>query len=218
MSALKTTFAKIKSHRPCVSGWEKLLANCNPERDMQKEISLMQIYESNGIANAIWALRCWDFRDYCLFAAEALERALPLYEDRFSAEPACREVIDAIRMYSNGQLDLQSAEKIFASTNQVLHEMENNPYDFPSDAPAWSVLQAALTAINTIAFLLTDTDVSDDYRRELSGEGLRSAINYIASIFDLPGCEWATTAHEILVDLFIQYFWEGDGAYSPSLP
>jgi len=65
---LKTTFGKIKSFNPCKGGWLKLM-ELNAEGDMNKEISILEILNHNGVKDAYWALRTQDYRDFCLILA-----------------------------------------------------------------------------------------------------------------------------------------------------
>jgi len=64
---MKITLRKIWEHYPCC---ENLGTH-----DADIEVSLIQILESNGIQDAVWALRCFDYTDYCLFLADVAVHA-----------------------------------------------------------------------------------------------------------------------------------------------
>ena len=65
---MKTTLKEIWSHNPYCknddTGWGLLIKNLGTS-DLSTEVSLIQILESNGIKDAVWALRCFDYFDYC---------------------------------------------------------------------------------------------------------------------------------------------------------
>jgi len=98
---VKTTLNIIKSHRPCKPGWDELLNSLNKETPDDEPLDLMHILESNGIKDAVWTLRCFDYLDYCLFLADVAERALFIYETK-GVSDAPRKAIQAIRDYKVG--------------------------------------------------------------------------------------------------------------------
>ena len=102
---MKTTYEKIKSFCPCSDGWKKLLENTNPEMDMEKEIELIDILKSNGIKDAVWALRCFDYLDYCLFLADVAESTLPIFEKKYPDDDRPRKAIQAIRDYKENKIE-----------------------------------------------------------------------------------------------------------------
>ena len=75
---MKTTLNEIKAKSPCGSGWRKLLGSLDKTEADDAPIDLMYILKSNGIQDAVWALRCFDFKDYCLFLADVAESVLPI--------------------------------------------------------------------------------------------------------------------------------------------
>lgn len=53
----ETTLAAIRANHPCLSGWKQLLAHLGkPEAD-DEPLPILTILESNGLADALWALR-----------------------------------------------------------------------------------------------------------------------------------------------------------------
>ena len=93
---MRTTFAKIKSFKPYIRDWEKLCKNLNPEMDMNKKVSLMEILAGNGIEDAVWALRTQEYRDYCLFLADVAESVLHIFEKKHPDGKRPRNTIEAI--------------------------------------------------------------------------------------------------------------------------
>ena len=115
---MKTTLNEIKSKSPCGSGWRKLLASLDKTEADDDPIELMYILKSNGIQDAVWALRCFDFKDCCLFLADVAESVLPIYEKRGKSK-APREAIKIIRDYHAGNAtrdDLKNAAYAAADT------------------------------------------------------------------------------------------------------
>lgn len=71
MPNLKTTLGVIRSHSPCESGLKKLCKTFGT--DPETAITLLQILDSNGVNYAYWALRCWDYKEYCSLLAKVAE-------------------------------------------------------------------------------------------------------------------------------------------------
>lgn len=84
------------------------------EMNMTKEINLTDILKSNGIKDAVWALRCWDYMDWCLFICEVAESVLPIFEEQHPNDDRPRKALQAIRDYKDGKLTKQKMKDIFA--------------------------------------------------------------------------------------------------------
>ncbi len=114
---MQTTLNIIKSHGPCKDGWETLLKSLGKTKPDDEPIDLITILKSNGIKDAIWCLRCFEYRDYCLFLADLVESVLPIYECYKFDNPAPRKAIKAIRDWHDGKIsdaDLKSAARAAA--------------------------------------------------------------------------------------------------------
>jgi hypothetical protein len=55
---LTTTLNAIRAHDPCVKGWGKLLAHLGKTGPDDEPVTLATILDSNGLDDALWALRC----------------------------------------------------------------------------------------------------------------------------------------------------------------
>jgi hypothetical protein len=76
-----------------------LISYHNPS-SLDKEISIKEIVESNGLNDAIWALRAVDNAEaLTLLSIEAAEFVLPVYEKRFPGDMRVRDCIDACKKY-----------------------------------------------------------------------------------------------------------------------
>lgn len=54
---ITTTLNAIRQHHPCADGWAKLLASLGKTGPDDEPLSLVTILDSNGVDDAVWALR-----------------------------------------------------------------------------------------------------------------------------------------------------------------
>ena len=96
---MQTTLNKIKQHNPCTEGWAKLLSYLNKTEADDEPLELTTILESNGIEDALWALRAVDGKDreIRLMACDFAESVVHLANDE-----RCNKAIEVIRRYANG--------------------------------------------------------------------------------------------------------------------
>ena len=105
---MKTTLSAIRAHGPCASGWRKLLAHLNKTEADDEPLSLLMILDSNGLDDALWALRAVEGYDrekrlYAVWCARQVkhllidQRSLNALEvaERFARGRATREELDA---------------------------------------------------------------------------------------------------------------------------
>ena len=102
-----TTLNKIRENSLCRNGWEKLLKSLDKTQADDEPLSLMYVLESNGIEDAIWCLRCFDYKEYCLFLADVAESALSIYKEKYPEDNRVDECIKAIRDYHAGDVDIE---------------------------------------------------------------------------------------------------------------
>jgi hypothetical protein len=135
---MKTTLNEIKSHNPCLDAWEKLLGNLNKTKADDELLDLITILKSNGIKDAVWALRCFDYLDCCLFLADLAESVLHLFEQNNSSK-ALRLAIQAMRDYKAGRItrcQLKSASGDACAADA-------DAYDYAASAAAHTVVVAS---------------------------------------------------------------------------
>ena len=99
---MKTTLNEIFKHDPCgqgskSEGWGLLLKNLGKSKPDDEPLDLMEILESNGVDDATWALRCFKYRDCCLFLADIAESVLPIFEKQHPDDNRPRLAIKGIR-------------------------------------------------------------------------------------------------------------------------
>ncbi len=71
---------EIRVHRPCKSGWEKLLKS-KPNADWNEQFPLSDIIDSNGLNDALWCLRVRPehlrlWRKYAVWCARQVEHLM----------------------------------------------------------------------------------------------------------------------------------------------
>ena len=96
---MKTTLNKIKAFEPCKDGWKKLLSSLNKTEADDEELSLITILESNGLNDALFALRAVDGfeKEKRLMACDFAESVVHLANDE-----RCVNAIKVSRNYANG--------------------------------------------------------------------------------------------------------------------
>ena len=75
--------------------------------DLETKVSLKQILDSNGIRDAIWALRCFDYKEYCLFLADVAESVYHIYKLYNKKDTAVWNCIQAVHYFYNGFITLK---------------------------------------------------------------------------------------------------------------
>jgi len=121
--SMKTTLKEIWKHYPCGKnpgsdhGWDKLTKNLGT-KDLTTEVTLMQILESNGIRDAIWALRCFEYINYCLFLADVAASVLHLFEKNTGyKDNSVRRCIHAIHLFQSGMITVEELKELARPAN-----------------------------------------------------------------------------------------------------
>jgi len=130
---LTTTLTKIYKHAPCDIGFEILIRNTTgseefsdgkqyeesiarqfahlTDEEKNKEITLLDILDSNGVEDAFWALRCWGYKDYCLLLADVAESVLHIWEEEYPDDDRTRRCIEGIRLFHAVKLTGKELER-----------------------------------------------------------------------------------------------------------
>lgn len=97
---MKTTLNKIREHRPCTSGWEKLLTYLGKAKADDEPLSIATILDSNGLDDALWCLQAVEGydREIRLFAVWCARQVQHLMADQRSLD-----ALDVAERYANGQ-------------------------------------------------------------------------------------------------------------------
>jgi hypothetical protein len=109
---MKTTLTKIKQHTPCTEGWAKLLLFLNKTEADDEELLIKTILESNGVKDAIWALRAVEGydREIRLMACDFAESVVHLANDDRAVN-----TIAVSRKYANGEATLEELDTACAA-------------------------------------------------------------------------------------------------------
>lgn len=140
-----TTLNEILKHGPCgigadgESGFSKLLKNLNKTKADDEPLHIMDILKSNGIKDAIWSLKCFDYLDYCLFLADVAELASP----EFESDNRPRKAIQAIRDYKSG---LISREQLISAAYAACAAARDAYVAYSACAAAYAVAYSACAA------------------------------------------------------------------------
>ena len=117
-----TTLNKIREHLPCVRGWETLLTSLGKTKADDEPLSFKAILDSNGIDDAIWALRSIDAPEVRLFAVRCVRQIQHLLADERSLH-----ALDVSEAYAVGEV---TEEELFAA-------------EAAAEAAAWAAAEAA---------------------------------------------------------------------------
>ena len=105
-----TTLSILREHQPCTDGWKKLIKTLGPKFNKNKRISFQTILDSNGLDDALWALRGVvkeqeKDRDRLarLFACECAEAVLHIYEKQNPGDDRPRAAVRVARAFAEGK-------------------------------------------------------------------------------------------------------------------
>lgn len=127
-----TSLNKIREHSPCCEGWRRLLTYLGKTKADDEPLSFKSILDSNGLDDAIWALRSIDAPEVRLFAVRCVRQIQHLISDERSLN-----ALDVSEMYAVGNA---TSEEISAARDA-------------SWAASWdTALDAALAAAWDAAF------------------------------------------------------------------
>jgi hypothetical protein len=95
-----TTLEKIRAHRPCREGWEKLLRHLVKTAADDEPLEIATVLDSNGLDDALWCLRAVEGRDreIRLYAVWAARRVQYLMTD-----PRSVAALDVAERYARGE-------------------------------------------------------------------------------------------------------------------
>ena len=96
---LTTTLNAIRDQDPCVDGWQELLAYLGKTGPDDEPLTFATILDSNGVDNALWALRCVTghdraIRHYAVWCARQVQHLM--------MDPRSVEALDVADRYADG--------------------------------------------------------------------------------------------------------------------
>lgn len=111
-----TTLNKIREHSPCTAGWSKLLKSLDKTYVDDEPLSLEHILDSNGLDDALWALRAvkGHEKELRLFACQIARLVLPSFEEKYPEDDRPRKAIEAAEAFALGKIDKGEIDKAAA--------------------------------------------------------------------------------------------------------
>lgn len=133
---LHTTLNQIRMHGPCAGGWAILLDFLEKWKADDEPLSFLTILKSNGLQDAVWALRTLPEEYWgkvrllaCLFA----ESILPFAAE---GEERPRLAIEAARKFVAGEISAEEMQN--AATNSKISGLEDIERKLYVGNSAWS--------------------------------------------------------------------------------
>ena len=132
---MKTTLNKIRQHAPCSDGWKKLLESLGKSKSDDEPIFILTILESNGLDDALWALRAVEGHDreirlYAVWCARQVQHLM--------TDPRSVAAIDAAEAYANGTITTTQLVAARAAASAAAMAAA-------ASAGAWAAARAAAT-------------------------------------------------------------------------
>ena len=140
MPDLTTTIKHLKTFSPCKESYKKFIAAKGSED--ATEVKLSEVLDICGIEDACWFLRCFNYKEYCLFLADVAESVLPIFE-KYSDDPAPRKAIEAVRLYHSGAIQTQDLQKATDAAAHAAHAAADAAY--AAHAAQWKAIKTLLT-------------------------------------------------------------------------
>jgi len=156
----------------------------------------MLILKSNRIKDAVWALRCFDYSDTCLFQADVAESVLPIFEI-CTESSVPRLAIQAVRDFKAGKLTREQLANFADAASEVSKADTTTP----------SATCAAGAAGASCSYLGAPGTVGAPRASGASAVAFASASAVFAATFVAPEAATISKWNEI-EHLFIKHFGE----------
>ena len=137
-----TTLNKIREHSPCCEGWGRLLTYLGKTNADDEPLSFKSILDSNGLDDAIWALRSIDAPEVRLFAVRCVRQIQHLISDERSLN-----ALDVSEMYAVGDATSEELSAAWTASRDAARAASRDAaLDAARDAAcaaAWAAARAA---------------------------------------------------------------------------
>ena len=154
-----TTLNKIREHKPCKGGWEKLLAHLGKTKADNEPLPLLTILDSNGLDDCLWSLRTVPehaglWRKYAVWCARQVEYLIVDERSKQALDVAWRhaegkatnEELDAAALAAEAAADAAA----WAAAREAVWSARAARE--AADAAAWAAREAAWAAADAAAW------------------------------------------------------------------
>jgi hypothetical protein len=137
-----TTLNEILKHSPCgigdeTEGFGKFLKYLGKTQADDEPVTLLQILDSNGLDDCLWAFRACDYEKWMSeLACDYAEHVLHIYETRKPGDTRVRDCIETTRKYLRGEASLNEMRAAARSAWSAESAAES----------AWSAARSAWSA------------------------------------------------------------------------
>ena len=106
---LETTLKKLREYRACENRYDHLVKALGDEYGDDTPLSVSRILDTNGVSDALWALRACDMSQgdknaVYLLACDYAEHVLHIFEDKYPDNPYPRAAIESRRAWVRGEI------------------------------------------------------------------------------------------------------------------
>lgn len=136
---ITTTLDKIREHKPCKDGWEKLLTHLGKTKPDDDPLPLLTILDSNGLDDCLWAIRTVPehaglWRKYAVWCARQVEYLI--------TDERSKQALDVAWRHAEGKA---SDEELATARKAAAREA--------AGTAAWSAAGAAWAAAERAAWV-----------------------------------------------------------------
>ena len=170
-----TTLNKIREHSPCCEGWRRLLTYLGKTNADDEPLSFKSILDSNGLDDAIWALRSIDAPEVRLFAVRCVRQIQHLISDERSLN-----ALDVSEAYAVGEA---TKDELSAARYAALDAAWYAARDAARAAAWYAARDAARAAARAAAWYAAEAaarDAARDAARAAARDAARAAAWYAA--------------------------------------
>lgn len=133
-----TTLNKIREHSPCCEGWRRLLTYLGKTNADDEPLSFKSILDSNGLDDAIWALRSIDVPEVRLFAVRCVRQIQHLISDERSLN-----ALDVSEAYAVGEATKDELSAARAAARAAAEAAARAAAWYAAWDAAWAAAEAA---------------------------------------------------------------------------
>ncbi len=125
---MKTTLNQIREKGPCKSGWMKLLATLGKIQADDEPVTILQVLDSNGLADALWCLRAVQGRNkeirlYMVWCARQVQHLMK--------DPRSWKALEVAEAFARG---MATAEELAVAEKDAAYAYAAYAYAAAADA------------------------------------------------------------------------------------